>query len=96
MLVLSLCLSTLLNLGYRAQHPAGRDPGPEDLHLLIWGSVLELLKSVGDVVLARRAGRSSVTVHLPVKATKHRLCRSREAAAQLTRVKETLEAALVT
>ena len=96
MLVLSLCLSTFLSLGYRAQHLAGGDLDSEELHPLIRGSVLVLLKSVGDVVLAQRAGRSAVPVHLPVRATKRCLCRSREAAAQLTRVKETLEAALVT
>lgn len=94
MLVLSLCLSTFL--GYRAQHLAGGDPDPEEPHPLIWGSALGLLKSVGDVVVAQRAGRSLVPVHLPARATKHRLCRSREAAAQPTRAKGTLEAALGT
>lgn len=96
MLVLSLCLSTFLNLGYRAPHLAGGDLDPEELHPLIWGSVLVLLKFVQDVVSAQRAGRAAVPVHFPTRAAKHGLCHSREAAAQLTRVKETLEAALVT
>lgn len=46
--------------------------------------------------LAQRAGRSSIPVYIPVRARKHRPCHSREAAAQLTRAKGTLEAALVT
>lgn len=61
----SLCLSTFLSLDYRAQHLAGGHLDPEELHPLIWGSVLVLLKSGGDAVLAQRAGRSSVPVYLP-------------------------------
>lgn len=84
MLVLNLHLKHFAESA--PQHLAGGDLDPEELHPLIWGSVLVLLKSVGDVVLAQRAGRASVPVQNTVCA----------AAAQLTRAKGTLEAASVT
>lgn len=74
--------------GYRTEHLSGGNLDPEEEYLLIRGYVLVLLKSVGRGGVGPGAGRTAMPANLPVKALKHLPCRSWEAAAHLTRVRD--------
>lgn len=91
--VLSLCLSTFMNL--QSSSPCRGRSGHRGATSACLG-ISPCIAKVCGRCFSSKAGRPALPEHLPARAEEHHLCCSREAAAWLATRNKTLEATLVT